>query len=967
MLSTRLYIPFYMKKILAIFITFTIAMSSYAQESRSENLNYQYQNVRVKAKVLDSKTSAPISFATIYLIPQGDTTITNFAISDEKGDVVLEKVASGKYVLNAELLGYKTFTKLYEIYQAPGWDLDLGTIGMEESTESIDASTITAAGNPITIEDNKVIYNASSFHVGENAMLEDLLKKMPGIQVSEDGTATVNGEKVDKITVDGKTFFFGDPSMAIKNLPAKIVERISVSRQETKSDQMQGISSEFDKETVMDVELKEEYKEGWFGDARLGGGATLNGKDSCPLTEGTKALFDGNLMASMYGEKDQVVLIANGYNIQRTDENGSASDLPEDDYSNLGGLTTAIRAGANYNTSRIKRFETTVSANYRHATKEDKRRSSRTSFVSGGDDLLTDGGSDASGTEDQLVLDAEFSKMEGKFLVDFTPKLYFRKSNVNASNYSNTYIVGGTSPMNSMTASSFSDNRQLLADGTLDVTGQNLGKDGRKVGFSLDYGAGASDGNKYENSLQILDYDLQGKRLDLTGRVFYYEPLGNRWGIQTEIASLYNSRFNDRAAFDADGRGNDYYTSRTDQRFMMEQGSLMMQYSNDTSTVQVGFKASAFNDTMDATMLGINSVTGKDDWRFNVSPLISYSLDKDGHQLTLQYTSVTSQASSRQMIPVPDISDPVQITTGNTYLKSGICNSLMAYYNMVNYTTYTFLTLYANAELENNGTVYASWFDNKGIRYAVPVNAKKPGAAVNAYGMLNQPFGKQKNFTLSLAAQLNYGDNYSYQATSLQPGLELGHFDYQSFMDAFWGDSTGNRFYSGESGFAASRTRSVDWGIGLSLKYNKAFFTGTISADVSNGRASYSLNPVADMNTWTNNFGCDLLFQPGKGWEFGTDAKYLIFRGYAPGFGDPEFRWNMSVCKTIKSVTLKLTMNDILNQERSLSRVVSSEYMEDSYRNVLGRRIIFGISFNFGKLNTNKNSAVSNAIDKLDY
>ena len=956
-----------MKRVLAIFIAITAVVSSYAQGSRSENPRFQYQDVRVKARVLDSKTSAPVSFATIYLIPQGDTTITNFAISDEKGDVVLEKVASGKYVLNAELLGYKTFTKPYEIYQTPGWDLDLGTIGMEESTESIDASTITAAGNPITIEDDKVIYNASSFRVGENAVLEDLLKKMPGIQVSEDGTATVNGEKVDRITVDGKTFFFGDPSMAIKNLPARIVERISVSRRESRPDQMQGISSGLDKETVMDVELKEEYKDGWFGDVRLGAGATLNGKDVGPLTEGTKSLFDGNLMASIYGEKDQAVFIANGRNTQKADANGSASDLAEDDYSDLGGLTTAVRAGANYNTSRIKGFETTVAANYRHAGKEDIRRSSRTSFVTGGDDLLTEGGSDASGNEDQLVLDAEFSKMEGKFLVDFTPKFYFRKSDVHSSNYSSTCSVDGASPLNSMTAYSFSDNRQLLADGTLDITGQDLGKDGRRAGFTLDYGAGISGGSRHENSLQILDYDLQGKRLDLTGSVFYYEPIGDRWGVQAEMASLYNSRFNDRAAFDADGGANDHYSSRTGQSFKMEQVSLMMQYSNDTSTVQAGIKAAAFNDTMDATMLGINTVSGKGDWRFNISPLISYSFDKDGHQLTLQYTSVTDQASSRQMIPVPDISNPAQITTGNTYLKSGICNSLMAYYSMVNYTTYTFLTLYANAELESNGTVYASWFDDKGIRYAVPVNSKKPEAAVNAYGMLNQPFGQQKNFTLSLAVQLNYGDNRSYQAASLQPGLNPDSFDYRSFMDGFWGGSKGDRFYSGESGFAPGRTRSFGWGAGLDLKYNRDFFTGTISAGAWNERASYTLNPGADMNIWTNNFGCDLLFQPGRGWEFGTDAKYYFFRGYAPGFGDPELRWNMSAGKTIRSVTLSLKMNDILNQERSLSRVVSSEYMEDSYRNVLGRRIMFGISFNFGKLNQNKNSAVSKAIDKMDY
>lgn len=196
-----------MNRIFIALFGFTLAVVSHAQGHNNIAPSYQYNNVRVVAKVLDAKSLAPMPYTTVYLIPQGDTTITNFALSDEKGFVVLEKVVAGKYELNAELLGYKTFTKSFDIYQAPGWDLDLGTIGMEEDTELIDMATITAAGNPITIQNDTVIYNSSSFRVGENAMLEDLLKKMPGIQVSEDGTATVNGEKVDRITVGGKTFF----------------------------------------------------------------------------------------------------------------------------------------------------------------------------------------------------------------------------------------------------------------------------------------------------------------------------------------------------------------------------------------------------------------------------------------------------------------------------------------------------------------------------------------------------------------------------------------------------------------------------------------------------------------------------------------------------------------------------------------------------------------------------------------
>lgn len=261
-----------MRKIVAVIaVLLALSLAARAQGGQGSDPAYQYQSIRVKAKVLDAKSRAPIPYATVYLIPQGDTTITNISLSGEDGAVVLEGVVSGRYGLNAELLGYKTFTKLYEISQAPGWDLDLGTISLEEDAERIDAATVTAAGNPVTIQNDTLIYHASSFHVGENAMLEDLLKKMPGIVVSEDGTATVNGEKVDRLTIGGKTFFFGDPSVALKNLPAKIVDRILVTREETTTAQMHGISTEFDKETVLDVELKEEFQEGWFGDVRRRG------------------------------------------------------------------------------------------------------------------------------------------------------------------------------------------------------------------------------------------------------------------------------------------------------------------------------------------------------------------------------------------------------------------------------------------------------------------------------------------------------------------------------------------------------------------------------------------------------------------------------------------------------------------------------------------------------------------------
>ena len=116
------------------------------------------------------------------------------------------------------------------------------------------------------------------------------------------------------------------------------------------------------------------------------------------------------------------------------------------------------------------------------------------------------------------------------------------------------------------------------------------------------------------------------------------------------------------------------------------------------------------------------------------------------------------------------------------------------------------------------------------------------------------------------------------------------------------------------------------------------------------------------MTTWNPNFKTSVLYQPGKGWEIGTDLTYRHYLGYTDGYGIPEWNWNASISKNIKSVTLGLKCADILNQTRSLDRTVSAEYMEDVYKNVLGRFVIFSVSFNFGKMNSKKNSKVEGAM-----
>ena len=259
-----------MKRILLTLSLVMSALSAGAQIISFDMINNN-RNTNVKLTLKDAKTEEPISWASVYLIPDGDTTITHFALSDEVGDVLLKEVPVGKYELNAEMIGYNPHKKVYTI-KANWQGYDLGIIKLEENPEYIDAAQISAVGNPITVKQDTIEFNASSFKVAEHAMLEDLLKKMPGMEVSEDGTVTLNGEAIDKITVGGKTFFFNDPTAALRNLPAKIVDKIKVIDKTKDEVAGSGIVGKDDKEKVMDVELKEEYAKGWYGNAKVGGG-----------------------------------------------------------------------------------------------------------------------------------------------------------------------------------------------------------------------------------------------------------------------------------------------------------------------------------------------------------------------------------------------------------------------------------------------------------------------------------------------------------------------------------------------------------------------------------------------------------------------------------------------------------------------------------------------------------------------
>ena len=428
-----------MKKVL-IFTTLMLCLGlpSRAQVFIFNDNVFQERMGEIKATVVDSLTNEPVPFASVYVIPSKDTTITNFTLSDAKGEAKLDEVPFGSYVFHVEMMGYKPFVK--ERYFRDK-QVDMGTVRLQVDQQFLQAATVTDVGNPIVIKKDTVEFNASSFRVGANAMLKDLLLRMPGMEITEDGKVKFNGKEIDQITVGGRTFFFNDQATALNNLPASVVDKIRVIERESEQTRDSGIK-DGDKERVLDVGLKKEYEKGWFGNLGVKAGTTLGDKaEENPLRDDRGFLWGGNALVSGYTEKDQVTVIANAQNIDDSgmvfagmDDEGAIGILSQ-------GLTTYAQLGFNANTSRIKEVESTVSVNYRNTDTDSGNRADRTTYLDSGN-LKSSSQDRGKQYANSVNANMELKKEKGDVWFHFRPSFKYGRTDNTLNSASETFREG---------------------------------------------------------------------------------------------------------------------------------------------------------------------------------------------------------------------------------------------------------------------------------------------------------------------------------------------------------------------------------------------------------------------------------------------------------------------------------------------------------------------------------------------
>lgn len=959
-------------------ITPFVAALFWAAASLNAQVTLSYDMLRpehyeLKAEVQDSTTREALGFASLYMQPVGDTLITHFTLTGPDGKAKLKEITRGEYVVTAEFMGYYPWRKQLYIRE----NRDLGIIRMQQNKELLEAAKVSAIANPLEIRQDTLIYNAAAFKVMEGDVLADLLKKMPGIEVSSDGQIKVNGESVDKITVGGKTFFSGDRSAALNYLPAKVVDKVQVINKESDAAAFSGIADE-KKEKVMDVVLKEEYKEGFFGNVRLSGGTSIPGKEEKPYVSYQPLLYNGSGMISSYSEKDQLTAVLSGMNAY--DENTVRVFASGDtDLDLIRGNPRSAQAGVNYNTERIKGMEINAAASFNDAHSDVLSHSDRTTFQEAASDVRSVSDRSTVTTQDGFQMNMEIrNKDRKKWAFTFEPKV--RYTIKDKASQTESVTSADAASLNSSDALTFSNMRTFSTDGDLTLGVKDLGKKRRSLTitgtYSFQKGKGTSgdssmtefaDGRAPEiRNLQYADTDDSYR---FGGSLQYVEPFGDEWAVQTYVSSFFRHSISARDATQ-DGAPSSWYSAINENDYLSNYARLLLQYKKGRRNIQAGGSVRAITNTIHARSYNIDTYTGEGEVQWNFAPFIRYrnswEKDKRNVSININYNGNSQKPSMSSQLPTFNLSNPTRISAGNIYLKPYFNHTLYIDLDTGDNAAGTNLNIYFSGGIGFNGEVQAGWFDGSGVWYSLPVNAKKPSLNIWTTVDYGFPLGKEEKLRFSLEPYFSYSRSTSYQMAGTGPSPDLGTLDYGSFISDVYGDASGSRFYSGASGFRESLTSSIVPVLTMDMTY-KPTENLTVRASTSGEYHStlYSVNPDANVSYWGVRASVKADWSIPDVLDISANVGYSMQRGLGEGFDNDIVGTALKISKSVKSWTFSLKASDLLDQYRHIITSRNANYSENSWTLTPGRYVLLGVSWNFGKMNASHQRAARDAMWRM--
>ncbi|MDR1097453.1 MAG: outer membrane beta-barrel protein, partial [Tannerella sp.] len=881
----------------------------------------QNKKIEIKGSIVEKNTQEAIEAATVRLLSGSDSTMKNGVASGKNGQFSLKNIAPGAYLLHISYIGYQPVYRALQITGASA-TVNTGKIEMEENSVLLDEAVVTAKAVEVTVREDTVEYNADSYKVTEGSMLEDLLKKMPGVEVGSDGTVTVNGKQIKKILVDEKEFFSDDPKVAAKNLPAKMVDKVQTYDRRSDMSMMTGFD-DGDEEAVINLTIKPGMKQGWFGNSMLG--------------YGSKDRYEGNLMVNRFINNDQFSVIGGLNNTN----NMGFSDFASSMFSGMGGggrrgmggpgAGNGITQSGNIGTNFSKEFspKLTIGGNIRYSHSDNDAESyNEVENIRPNGNSYDFVNSKSNTLNDNMGVNLRMTwKPDTLTQIIFSPDLSYSKTKQNETGDSYT-LNKDLDSVSAITSDSHSTGNGYNVSGRLEAS-RKLNSEGRVLSVSLSGGNGdtRSDSYNYSHTNYFLSGDpdeLINQQIDYKNPSYNYrgflswvEPIGRNNFIQLSYSYSGNKRKALKNAFSPDESGSynvldSAYSQSSRNESADQRASIAFKSQREKYNYTVGFNVDpSYSKT--ETFVGDVTVYSLSRNVVNYSPTVQFNYRPTREKnLRIDYDGRTSQPSMRQLQPIEDISNPQNTIKGNPELKPIYTNNLrIRFQNFVREKQAAFL-IFANAGYVINDVV-EDVTNNPATekRYTTYRNTNGNYNA-NARVILNTPLRNRK-FSINNMFFTSYGNT-------------------NSFIDR---EKNTNKNFNLQENFTVNfRSDYADFGL---------------SGNFAHGRSKNSIEGQSTI-TYRYGEGANMTLYLPYEFKIESDIAYSTNSGYSDGFELNEWLWNASLAKSFfkgNAATLRLKIYDILQQRSNISYSVSSNKTSYSEFNTLNSYFIVHFIYKF--------------------
>ena len=928
----------------------------------------------ISGKVIESDSQEPVAQTTVRLL-KSDSTMVTGSLTNLDGIFRVKAPANGNYIVQVTCVGFKPYTKNVKI--SADKDIALGTIELKPDAIMLKGATVTGQAAKVTLKEDTFVYNASAYRTPEGSVVEELVKKLPGAQVDDDGKITINGKEVKKILIDGKEFMTGDTKTAMKNLPTSIVERVKAYDQKSDLARVSGID-DGEEETVLDFGIKRGMNRGYMVNA--------------DLAAGTRSRYSGRIFAGMQSSDLKIFIPMSANNV-------NDMGFPGGGGGRFGGgrqgLTATKMLGFNLNYEKKDRFKLDASIRWNHSNVDAVVRRSTEDFMSG----------NASTFSNNLTSNmSRTNSWNARFRLEWTPdsmtnimmrpQFNYNSNDGLGEGYSMTFdedpfktikdpfddeelqklidkgVVKNRNVNNSI---SYSDSKS--AGGWLQLN-RRLNSKGRNITLRFSGNVGEGMSRSFTNSLveyyQLInqfgeDSTYQANRYAVTPtknwnyglRATYSEPIFRQVYLQFSYQYQYSYTKSDRATYDFSNYAADFFGVTPRYRgwddylallggsplegFRDDKLSRFSEYRNYNHTAEImlrvvrkaynlniGFQVMPQRSHFTQDYQGVHTDTVRT--VTNIAPTADFRWKiSNVSQLRFNYRANSSQPSMSDLLDITDNSDPLNVRKGNPGLKPSFTQNFRLFYN--NYIQNHQRSIMANVSFSTT---------RNSISNMVTYDAASGGRTT-------RPENINGNWNASGMFMFN---------TAID---SAGFFNVNTFTTLRYNNSVGYVSVGRNTDSQKSTTKSTTVGERLAASYRNSWLEFELNGSLEYMHARSELQSNNNLDTWTFSYGGSLQLTAPWGTQLSTSMNMNSRRGYNDAsMNTNELIWNAQVSQSFlrgNALTLSLQFYDILHRQSTFSRTVDAMRRSDTEYNaitnyamlhVIYRLNIFGSGSNRG-------------------